>query len=379
MNANLSERYQHINHCPDAVRFRDAAASVLHSLCAAKGYSWAEAYEHLISACGEVGLMPYYRDSIRKLLEREGYYLQAASFARRPVAEILAECDTLFHDGETVIVNCSGGMYMPLVPVQHGSGIRYVLQFPADELQSRASELWIAWKDGQDHSIKPRRKTAKNAGTEKPERAQKVEDNEALHVYNENPGGNLIGDCAVRAVAGVLEISWEEAVRKLAAAQDYTEIVINTDRNIEALLQREGFQEFGPIRRSGKILTGKQFCDHIHDMFQAGTRIFAYVGRNHAAAILVFDHDYKIVDTWDSTDRPIIKYWARYPERQRRRPEPEPEEKPAELAVGVQLRHKMYGTGEVTALDGQTVSVRFQNGLEKKMAAAWILANCKLL
>ena len=54
-------------------------------------------------------------------------------------------------------------------------------------------------------------------------------------------------------------------------------------------------------------------------MFVAGTRIYAYPGTSHAAAILVFDGDYKIVDTWDSTNKPINGYWAKYPERRERR------------------------------------------------------------
>lgn len=138
-------------------------------------------------------------------------------------------------------------------------------------------------------------------------------------MYNENPEDNLIGDCAVRAVAGVLSISWVDAVRKLAEAQNYTATEINRNSNIEALLRKEGFQEFGPIKRNGKILTGSQFCDLIHDMFEEGTRIFAYVGNSHVAAILVFDNDYKIVDTWDSTNRKILKYWAKYPEKKTRK------------------------------------------------------------
>ena len=67
-------------------------------------------------------------------------------------------------------------------------------------------------------------------------------------VNNENPEDNLIGDCAVRAVAGVLQIPWVEAVRKLAAAQDYTETVINRKQNIVALLKKENFQELGAYR-----------------------------------------------------------------------------------------------------------------------------------
>jgi hypothetical protein len=236
--------------------------------------------------------------------------------------------------------------------------------------------VWIAWRDGKDHRARPR--TSDETLLPPPENP--TQENDALVVYNENPNGNLIGDCAVRAVAGVLEISWEEAVRRLAAAQDYKATAINTDDNIDALLKKEGFQEFQAIRRNGRILTGKQFCDLIHDMFQPGTRIFGYVGNTHVVAILVFDGDYKIVDTWDSTNRLITRYWAKYPERPRRREKPqEKPEKLTALEIGTKLRHTMYGAGEVTALDGQTAAVLFAGGTEKRFAVEWILANCKPL
>ena len=65
------------------------------------------------------------------------------------------------------------------------------------------------------------------------------------------------------------------------------------EKNIEALLKKEGFEKFDAMKRNGKILTGKEFCSLIHDMFPAGTRIYAYSGRSHVVAILVFDGEYK--------------------------------------------------------------------------------------
>lgn len=147
--------------------------------------------------------------------------------------------------------------------------------------------------------------------------------------------------------------------------------------NIEALLRKEGFQEFDAIKRNGRILTGKEFCDIIHDMFQAGTRIFAYVGSSHVVAILVFDDEYKIVDTWDSTDRKITKYWAKYPKRPRRRAKSVIVEKLTQLSIGTKIQHKVYGTGEVIGLTDVIATIRFQDNVEKKLAITWILANCK--
>ena len=382
MSENLYRPYHCVNHHPKSSTRLDTVGSVLHSVCATKGCTWVNAYEKLIDASGELGLMPQDRKTIQKMLGDHGFFLQSSSFAKRTVRELIEECDQIFHDGEVLILKLAGsvkyGCYVPLVPFGRGAHASYRLHFPSNQLGSMVTEVWIAWGDGQDHSIKPRRKrrtTAKTAAKE-----NKTVDNEALVVFNENPNDNLIGDCAVRAVAGVFEISWKEAVRKLAAAQDYTATVINQTNNIAALLRKEGFQEFDAIRRNGRILTGKQFCDIIHDMFQAGTRIYAYVDHNHAVAILVFDEDYKIVDTWDSTNHLITKYWAKYPDKPQRsaRP-PKPAEKPeklTELSVGMKIRHSAYGIGEITGITDAIAVVQF-DGAEKKLASAWILANCK--
>ncbi len=370
--------YKKNTHHPNDPKYLDTVGSVLHCLCETKGFGWEQAFIRLAETSGRLGMMPDSRASIRGLLGELGFFLQAGSFAKRSVRDIQDECSELFSDGEAVIVNISDsvtyGKYLPLVPDTEKGRTDYSLHFPDDLRDRIAAEVWIAWKDGQDHSVAPRRKVSRQTSV----RVNDTSGNETLHVFNENPNDNLIGDCAVRAVAGVLEISWTEAVKRLAAAQDYTGTVINSTRNIEALLRKEGFQEFDAIRRNGRILTGKQFCDIIHDMFPAGTRIFAFVGSNHVVAILVFDGDYKIVDTWDSTGRKITRYWAKYPERpgkRAERPAPKPE-KLTGLNVGTRVRHKSFGVGEVTEINGSIAVISFPSA-EKKLAVSWVIDNCK--
>ena len=182
------------------------------------------------------------------MLKNNGFFQQPGSVAHRPVNEIIDECNLTYSDGEVLIVNISSsrkqGIYLPLIPVNDGESIKYVLKFPVNRLNSNATEVWIAWKDGKDHSVKARRNYKRKTKIY----VNQTEDNDSLVVNNENPEDNLIGDCAVRAVAGVLQIPWVEAVRKLAAAQDYTETVINRKQNIVALLKKENFQELGAYR-----------------------------------------------------------------------------------------------------------------------------------
>ena len=382
MERNAWKCYKEVNRHPNKTRNLGTVESVLHSICCADNITWENAFRRLIHSSAQTGTMPHDRHSIRGMLSESGFFLQAGSYANRPVIEIIQECNEQFHDGEQVIVNLlnspNHGKYMPILPVRTNGILHHELQFPTDCRESKAREVWIRWKDHHDHSIAPRRKSTRTAKAKE----MTAIDNEALVAFNENPTDNLVGDCAVRALAGVLEISWEEAAWKLAEAGDFVCTHINRLTNIEKCLADEGFEKHGPIRRNGHVLNGKEFCDLIHDMFEAGTKLYAYPGHSHAVAILVFDGDYKIVDTWDSTNHPIIGYWAKYPERQqKRRPSAAeksvPTDKFTELTVGMKVCHKVYGIGEVTHIANTIAVILFENDIEKKLAVDWVMANCK--
>ena len=371
--------YKDVSLHPYKHKSLDTVGSVLHSICCADGISWEEAFRRLIHSAAKLGTMPQDRHSIRQMLTDSGFYIQAGAYADRPVIDIIAECNARFHNGEQVIVNLidspNHGKYMPIIPVRTNGILHYELQFPNNNQRSRASEIWIRWEDRHDHSIAPRRKSGRTAK----KKEMSARDSEALVALNENPTDNIVGDCAVRALAGVLEISWEEAALKLAEAGDFVCSHINRTTNIERCLQREGFESHGPMQKNGHILTGKEFCGLIHDMFQAGARIFAFSGHHHAVAILVFDGDYKIVDTWDSTGRPILGYWVKYPERpQRTRPaKPALSQNLTALSAGMKVLHRMFGIGEVTDVSGAIAVIVFENGQEKKLTVDWVLKNCK--
>lgn len=374
--------YKKVNHHPNKAEMLGTVESALHSICCTDNISWEEAFRRLIHSSAQQGTMPFDRHSIRDMLSDSGFFLQAGSYADRPVLSIIQEANECFHDGEQIIVNLLDspyhGKYLPILPVKANGILHYEQQFPTDCQDSFAYEVWIRWNDRQDHSIAPRRKTGRTAR----KKGMLARDSESLVAFNENPTDNIVGDCAVRALAGALEITWEEAAWKLVKAGDLVCSHINTTTNIEKCLKKEGFEKHGPIYRNGRMLKGREFCALIHDMFPAGTRIYAYPGHSHAVAILVFDGDYKIVDTWDSTSRPITGYWAKYPERQQRRIKPEQakpdiSEKLTELAVGTKVWHKVYGVGEVIEISNTIATIHFEKDVKKKLAVDWVIANCK--
>ena len=382
MTTHTWNSYRAVNRHPKKKTNPGTVESVLHSICCADNIPWEEAFRRLIHSAATIGMMPFDRHSIRAMLSESGFYLQAGAYANRPVLEIIQECNERFHDNEQIIVNLlsspNHGRYMPVLPVRTNGIPHYELQYPVNYQGHYAYEVWIRWKDRQDHSIAPRRKSGRTAK----KREMTAESHETLIAFNENPTDNIVGDCAVRALAGVLGISWEEAAWKLVEAGDYVCTHINSQRNIEKCLAKEGFEQHGPIIRNGRILNGKQFCELIHDMFQPGARLYAFPGHHHAVAILVFDGDYKIVDTWDSTSHPITGYWVKYPERREKPKPPAPEKKKDDerltgLTVGAKVVHKIYGTGEVTEINDTTAVIRFRNNVEKKLGIEWVLANCK--
>lgn len=373
--------FKEVTHHPMYKRSFDTVESILHSICCVDKISWEEAFKRLIHCAALEGTMPDDRHSIRRLLSESGFYLQAGVLADRPVIDIINECNETFNDGEQVIVNLKNsrtyGAYLPIVPVKTRGFTHYQMEYPSDEQHYWTYEVWIRWKDRQDHSIAPRRKSSRTAK----KKEMSAKDSDSLVAFNANPTDNIVGDCAVRALAGVLEISWEEAALKLAAAGEYMFTTINLRSNIERCLEREHFEKHGPVKKDGRILTGKEFCSIIHDMFQAGTRLYVYLGRGHAAAIIVFDGDYKIVDTWDSSDRQVTGYWAKFPERSEKQTiqddTPAIPEKLTEIEVGTKINHKTYGIGEVTDITNAIATIVFSDDLCKKFAVSWILDNCK--
>lgn len=377
MENMTSKSYRKINRHPEQMRDLGTVESALHSISIVEQILWRDAFRKLIHSSALSGTMPHTRKSIYTMFSECGFFLQAGSYAKRSVSSIIRECDERFHDGEQVIINLmdspNHGRYMPIVPIKVNGISHYELLYPVDYRENIAYEVWIRWRDRQDHSIAPRRK----AGRIAEKKTMSAQDHESLVAFNENPTDNIVGDCAVRALAGVLEISWEEAAWKLAAAGDFVCSCINLVTNIEKCLEKEGFEKHGPIKRDGRILTGKEFCDLIQDMFQAGTRLYAYSGHHHAVAILVFDGHYKIVDTWDSTGKPITGYWAKYPERPRRSKQIHDSEKLTKLEVGMKVVHKIYGIGKVSDIAGAIATICFADNTEKKLAVAWIIANCK--
>ena len=126
---------------------------------------------------------------------------------------------------------------------------------------------------------------------------------------------------------------------------------VNASSNYEPVLERNGFVRQGKLRTGNRLLTGKEFCELMNKTYHHGERIFAYCGRGHVVAVIPIPdgegrYCYKIVDTWDSTDRKIGYYWVKLDPRT----VAEKETPETLLSAGAEVQHPIFGKGRVSSV-----------------------------
>lgn len=123
--------------------------------------------------------------------------------------------------------------------------------------------------------------------------------------YNPNPRHTRTGDCSVRAVAGALDVSWDEAYVMLTL-EGYS-IKDLPDANVAwgACLERNGF-------RRRLVQADCQRCYTVRD-FAMEHPVGVYVLGTQGHVICLRDGDWW--DTWDSGDEVPVYYWAKEDEQ----------------------------------------------------------------
>lgn len=131
---------------------------------------------------------------------------------------------------------------------------------------------------------------------------QKVR-NEMFQFYNPNPvrpdGG--VGDCAVRAVAKALGISWEEAYTKLTANGFLMGELPNNDLVWGSVLRQNGFTREIIPNTCPECYTVADFCRDN----PSGTYVVKSDG--HVATVV----DGTLFDSWDSSTNIPIYVWKK--------------------------------------------------------------------
>lgn len=108
--------------------------------------------------------------------------------------------------------------------------------------------------------------------------------------YSNNPVGQKVGDCAVRAISKALNMGWEAAYIALAINGLQMGDLPNSNNVIGSVLRQHGFKRTTIPNSCPDCYTIKDFCmDNPEGTFVVGTN-------NHVVAIKNGDY----FDIWDS-------------------------------------------------------------------------------
>lgn len=124
----------------------------------------------------------------------------------------------------------------------------------------------------------------------------------AWEMYNPNPvrtdGG--AGDCAIRAIAKALDISWEEAYTKLVVNGYLMGDIPNSDLVWGSVLRSEGFVRGIVPNTCPDCYTLMEFCDDHPE------GIYVVKSENHVATVV----NGILYDSWNSEMKTPIYYWT---------------------------------------------------------------------
>lgn len=117
--------------------------------------------------------------------------------------------------------------------------------------------------------------------------------------YNPNPVGRSVGDCAVRAVAKALGLTWEEAYALIAANGFAMGDMPSSNSVWGAVLRQNGFYRAAIEDKCPDCYTAEDFTrDHPIGVFVLGFG-------NHVATVV----DGVLYDSWDSSKEIPQYYW----------------------------------------------------------------------
>lgn len=119
--------------------------------------------------------------------------------------------------------------------------------------------------------------------------------------YNPNPCGKAVGDCVIRAVSKIENISWEQAYISMCVF-GYVQCDMPSSNAVwAAYLKSRGYRQFAVGNNCSLCYTVKDFCrEHPEGSFILGTG-------THAIAVINGDY----YDAWDSGEEVIDRFFTR--------------------------------------------------------------------
>lgn len=249
------------NACPSKTTAHGGMPqSLLNTLFIINRCSWQSTYEELLAMAQELGVMPGDPHCVKALLAKYGFFLQPKVKETVSIEDFCRAMDTQCHDGQLAVIQVQsrrlGAELLAVVSSEYAEVVgkrnrfgQYLCvgsEYPAI---NQIQEVWVKWKDGQDHSPVKRRK-GRSLGIPSP---RNVPDTDYFHYHHVNPVGRYVGDCSVRALAAACNVSWSEAMNKLAKSTGYATTAFNVDPFINKALEAEGFIRRPPSYPGWKV------------------------------------------------------------------------------------------------------------------------------
>jgi len=119
--------------------------------------------------------------------------------------------------------------------------------------------------------------------------------------YNPNPASRRVGDCAVRAIAAALDLSWDEAFDEISQAAKWMADMPSSDAVWGAVLRKNGFYRSAIPNTCPMCFTAADFARG----HPRGVYVLGFGG--HVATV----KDGEIWDSWDSSNEIPQYYWYR--------------------------------------------------------------------
>lgn len=120
-------------------------------------------------------------------------------------------------------------------------------------------------------------------------------------LYNRNPCGKSVGDCAVRAVSVALNLTWDEAYDMMCVEGKVQCDMPSSNSVWGAVLKRHGFTRESLPNECPDCYTFEDFAeDHPYGVYVLGTG-------NHTATV----RNGTIYDSWDSRQEIPQYYWRK--------------------------------------------------------------------
>ena len=309
------------NICPGQREYNKPGQTAVNAVAIANGAAWEPTMRKLLEQAHLLHCLPGDQECIHAFLAAEGFIRQRLTRNRPKAKEVLAHLNEHCKDGQIAIGYLKGAFdkdsFCVFLPRERIGGTvpdatdsRYLISGLTYPLEAVVTHLWVRWADGEDHSpvkFRPGKKKVTESYAQPP-------DHEFFHYCQKNPE-RVTGDCVIRSMASIFDLTWDEALDEIAEASNFDCANVNLESVYKRLLERERYN--CRPRASfifGRNMSGKEFCRMLNTTMRNGEVIMAELGPQHVAAILPFrERDgmhYRIVDSWDSSDQYVGKYWV---------------------------------------------------------------------